>query len=75
MRQTIVRDVSDLPTFGFGPRSGPWWGAMGFMALEGMGFAIAVGAYLYPMPSIRAGRSVRHRPISGPGRSRLCSIC
>ena len=47
MRQTIVRNVAELPTYGYGPRSGPWWGAMGFMALEGMGFAIAIGAYLY----------------------------
>lgn len=47
MRQTIVRNVGELPTCGFGPQSGPWWGAMGFMALEGMGFAIAIGAYLY----------------------------
>src|SRR3954454_17186832 len=47
VRQTIVRNVSDLPTYAYGPRSGPWWGAMGFMALEGMGFAIAIGAYLY----------------------------
>jgi cytochrome c oxidase subunit III len=49
MKQTIVRDVSALPTYGFGSKSGPWWGAMGFIALEGMGFALAIGAYLYLM--------------------------
>lgn len=47
MKSRIALDVSGLPTYGFGPRSGPWWGAMGFIALEGMGFAIAAGAYLY----------------------------
>ena len=47
MKQTIVRDVNELPTFGFGSQSGPWWGAMAFIALEGMGFAIAIAAYLY----------------------------
>ncbi|MER9410124.1 cytochrome C oxidase subunit III [Mesorhizobium sp. M0589] len=40
-------DLSDLPTFGHGPRSPTWWGTLGFMALEGMGFALAAGAYLY----------------------------
>jgi len=47
MRQTIVRNVAELPTYGYGPRSGPWWGAMGFMALEGMGFVLAIGVFLY----------------------------
>jgi heme/copper-type cytochrome/quinol oxidase subunit 3 len=47
MRQTIVRHVDELPPYGFGSRSGPWWGAMAFMALEGMGFAVAIAAYLY----------------------------
>jgi cytochrome c oxidase subunit III len=47
MRQVIVRNVGELPTVGFGPKSGPWWGAMAFIAIEGMGFAVAIGAYLY----------------------------
>jgi cytochrome c oxidase subunit III len=47
MKQIIVRRVDELPAYGFGSRSGPWWGAMAFMALEGMGFAIAIATYLY----------------------------
>jgi heme/copper-type cytochrome/quinol oxidase subunit 3 len=47
MKEEIGRDVSKLPTFGFDAKSTPWWGTMAFIALEGMGFAIAVGAYLY----------------------------
>jgi cytochrome c oxidase subunit III len=47
VKQTIVRRINDLPTYGFGSQSGPWWGAMAFIALEGMGFAIAIAAYLY----------------------------
>jgi len=47
LKQNIVRDVSRLPTYGFGSESGPWWGAIAFIALEGMGFAFAIGAYLY----------------------------
>ena len=45
----IVRDLSDLPTFAFGPRALTWWGTLGFMALEGSGFVLAAGAYLYLM--------------------------
>jgi cytochrome c oxidase subunit 3 len=40
-------DVSQLPTYGFGPQSPIWWGTLGFVALEGTGFALAIGAYLY----------------------------
>src|SRR5687768_8580874 len=47
MRQRPAADVSALPTYGFGARSPIWWGTLGFVALEGMGFAIAAGAYLF----------------------------
>jgi heme/copper-type cytochrome/quinol oxidase subunit 3 len=47
MRQRPVQDVSELPTYGFGSTSPIWWGTLGFIALEGTGFALAVGAYLY----------------------------
>jgi heme/copper-type cytochrome/quinol oxidase subunit 3 len=45
----IERDLSGLPTFGFGPRTLTWWGTLGFMALEGTGFVLAAGSYLYLM--------------------------
>ena len=47
MRQRPVDDVSCLPTYGFGAKSPIWWGTLGFIALEGMGFALAAGVYLY----------------------------
>jgi heme/copper-type cytochrome/quinol oxidase subunit 3 len=47
MRHHPVEDVSHLPTSGFGPVSPTWWGTLGFVALEGTGFALAAGAYLY----------------------------
>jgi heme/copper-type cytochrome/quinol oxidase subunit 3 len=47
--QRVVQDVSALPTYGFGPRMTTTWGTLGFCALEGTGFALAVGAYLYLM--------------------------
>jgi cytochrome c oxidase subunit 3 len=47
MKQRPVQDVSALPTSGFGPASPIWWGTLAFIALEGTGFALAAGAYLY----------------------------
>ena len=43
----VVEDVSALPTYSFGAAMTTWWGTLGFCALEGMGFALAIGAYLY----------------------------
>jgi cytochrome c oxidase subunit 3 len=47
MKHTPVLDVSGLPTYAFGARSPIWWGTLSFCVLEGTGFALAVGAYLY----------------------------
>jgi cytochrome c oxidase subunit 3 len=45
----VARDISGLPTSAFGPRTLTWWGTLGFMALEGTGFVLAAGSYLYLM--------------------------
>lgn len=45
----IVRDLSDLPDSASGPRHLVWWGNIGFMLIEGTGFALAAAAYLYTM--------------------------
>jgi heme/copper-type cytochrome/quinol oxidase subunit 3 len=47
MKQRFVQDLSELPTTDFGTKSPIWWGTLAFCALEGMGFALAAGAYLY----------------------------
>ena len=47
MRHRPVQDVSGLPDYGFGSRMTPFWGTLGFMTLEGAGFALAGGTYLY----------------------------
>jgi heme/copper-type cytochrome/quinol oxidase subunit 3 len=47
MKHRVVTDVSHLPTFDFGPGSPMWWGTLAFAALEGMGFALAIGSYFY----------------------------
>jgi cytochrome c oxidase subunit III len=43
-------DVSALPDFAFGPASIGWWGVFGYMLIEGMAFALAIGAYFYLLP-------------------------
>jgi heme/copper-type cytochrome/quinol oxidase subunit 3 len=43
----VVGDVSALPDHAMGPRNVVWWGNIGFMAIEGTAFALALGAYLY----------------------------
>lgn len=45
----IVGDLSTLPTSASGPRHLVWWGNIGFMVIEGTGFALAIAAYLYLM--------------------------
>lgn len=47
MKQKIVRNVAALPTHGFSSASEPWWGSLGFVAIEGTGFALAIALYLY----------------------------
>ncbi|WP_134496626.1 cytochrome c oxidase subunit 3 [Microvirga pakistanensis] len=47
MKHRPVQDVSSLPDLAFGPRMTTWWGTLGFCAVEGAGFAMAIGAYLY----------------------------
>lgn len=41
--------VADLPDYAFGHRSLMWWGTVGFMLIEGTGFALAIGVYFYLM--------------------------
>lgn len=47
MQHRIVRDLSGLPTYGFGPRMTTWWGTLAFCVLEGTGFALIIAGYLY----------------------------
>jgi heme/copper-type cytochrome/quinol oxidase subunit 3 len=45
----LVGDLSDLPTSASGADHLVWWGNVGFMLIEGTGFALAAAAYLYLM--------------------------
>ncbi len=42
-----VGDLSDLPETAAGASHLVWWGNVGFMLIEGTGFLLAAGAYLY----------------------------
>ena len=43
----IVADLSQLPLHGMGSASLTWWGTLGFMLIEGSGFALVLAVYLY----------------------------
>jgi heme/copper-type cytochrome/quinol oxidase subunit 3 len=49
MKGEIVGDVSSVPDAGFGSRTLIWWGILGFILIEGGGFVLAAGAYLFLM--------------------------
>jgi cytochrome c oxidase subunit III len=59
MRTRIVQDLSGLPTYAFGHRGTVWWGTLGFLVIEGMGFVIAVIVYFY----LRSGSGIW--PLNG----------
>jgi heme/copper-type cytochrome/quinol oxidase subunit 3 len=51
---SVVGDLSNLPDHNFGPTSLGWWGVIGYMLIEGMGFVLAIGAYYYLLPYERS---------------------
>jgi cytochrome c oxidase subunit 3 len=49
MKERPVVDLSDLPMHAGGSASATWWGTLGFMLLEGSGFALVIAIYVYLM--------------------------
>jgi heme/copper-type cytochrome/quinol oxidase subunit 3 len=47
VKHNVARDLSGLPTWGFGPTMTMWWGTGGFVLIETTAFALVTGAYLY----------------------------
>jgi heme/copper-type cytochrome/quinol oxidase subunit 3 len=45
----FMDSVAELPTHKFGPSSLTWWGILGFMVIEGAGFALTFAAYFFLM--------------------------
>ncbi|HEY8611388.1 MAG TPA: cytochrome c oxidase subunit 3 [Roseomonas sp.] len=62
-----VKDLSDLPTYGYGPKSPVWWGTLGFVAIEGAGFVLAIASYLYLAFANRVWPLGAPPPDLGPG--------
>lgn len=58
----IVANLSDLPASASGARHLVWWGNIGFMAIEGTGFALAAAAYLYLATQASAWPPAGDRP-------------
>jgi cytochrome c oxidase subunit III len=59
---SVVGDVSGLPNHNFGSTSLGWWGVVGFMLIEGMGFVLALGVYFYLLPYERTWPPVNPPP-------------
>jgi cytochrome c oxidase subunit 3 len=69
-KNRIVADLSHLPLHGMGSASPTWWGTIAFMLIEGTGFALVIGVYLYlaslatvwplsaPLPSLGPGTAL-----------------
>jgi cytochrome c oxidase subunit III len=49
MKERAILDLSRLPLHGLGAVSVTWWGTLGFMLIEGTGFALVIAVYLYLM--------------------------
>lgn len=47
MRERVVIDLSELPSHGLKTASLTWWGTLGFILIEGTGFALAIAVYLF----------------------------
>lgn len=67
MRERVAVDLSGLPVHAVGPASVTWWGTAGFMVLEGTGFALAIGVYLYLALNAPQWPLASPPPDPGPG--------
>jgi cytochrome c oxidase subunit III len=67
MRERIVYDLSRLPAHGMQSASPTWWGTLGFMLLEGTGFALVIGIYLYLWSLASTWPIAAPEPDLGPG--------
>ena len=62
MKTRAVLDIRDLPEYAFGHRSIMWWGTLGFIAIEGTVFVLALTSYFYLRSKACSGRSACRRP-------------
>lgn len=67
LEQRAVSDLSELPLHGMGSASVTWWGTLGFMLIEGTGFALTIGIYLYLLSLAPEWPLGAQPPDLGPG--------
>ena len=67
MKERIVADLSRLPAHGMQSASPTWWGTLAFMLLEGTGFALVIGIYLYLWSLASTWPIAAPEPYLGPG--------
>ena len=67
MKERVSVDLSGLPLHGDGPSSLSWWGSLGYILIEGSGFALVIAVYFY-LQSIASEWPIGTRPPDlGPG--------
>jgi cytochrome c oxidase subunit 3 len=67
VKYRVVADLSELPLHGMGSASPTWWGTLAFMLIEGTGFALLIGVYLYLASVASAWPLGAPLPSLGPG--------
>jgi heme/copper-type cytochrome/quinol oxidase subunit 3 len=63
-KPAFTEDLTKLSDHAFGYRSLTWWGVVGFMVIEGTGFALVAAAYFFLMSQ---ERSWAPEPLDPPG--------
>jgi cytochrome c oxidase subunit 3 len=67
MTQRATLDLSRLPVHGLQSASLTWWGTLAFMLIEGTGFALTIGMYLYLLSIASTWPIDAAPPGLGPG--------
>jgi cytochrome c oxidase subunit III len=66
-QRRVVADLSRLPLHAMGATSPTWWGTIAFMLIEGTGFALVIGVYLYLASLAPVWPLSAPLPSPGPG--------
>jgi cytochrome c oxidase subunit III len=67
VRERVVANLSALPQHSGGTASPSWWGTIGFMLIEGTGFALVIAVYFYLMSLAPRWPPNAPPPNLGPG--------
>ena len=67
MKERVALELSDLPLHGTGSASLSWWGNLGYMLIEGSGFALVIAVYFYLQSISSEWPTGASPPDLGPG--------